>query len=186
MPDVTPVVGVVHAPVVTTHARRRWWGLPTLGAVLLAGGVSLAVADLRGGPGSVLVGTAFAAVGALAVHQVWHRVSVVRTGTTMTVRRFPVQIMAGTTIACVLDGELPGDGIQHGDIVRFAGRGTRDGQLMVRRLAVLATPSGPILRELATRRPVRLVLATWADRTCFGVAALAALWSILALTGLVP
>jgi hypothetical protein len=185
VPDGTRMVGVVRAPVTTTHARRRWWGLPTLALVLVVGGAALVFADLRGGPGSVPVGTVFAATGALAVHQVWRRASVLRLGTTVPVRRFPVQVMAGTTVACVLDGELAGDGIVHGDIVRFAGRGTRDGQLMVRRLDVLATPSGPVLRELATRRPVRLVAATWGDRMCFAAAGLAGLWSVLVLTGLV-
>lgn len=86
--------------------------------------------------------------------------------TSITVRRFRVKAMTGEVVPCVQQGDLIGDEVRHGDYVLLEGRRTRDGHMLLSRVDVLQTPSGPVLSVIRTRSGFGHNAALVADRVC--------------------
>lgn len=85
-------------------------------------------------------------------------------GHTVTVHRFRVQSVTGEISACLLLGDLVGDEVRHGDVVRVKGRRTRHGHYQVRRIDVLSSPAGPVIATVTARPSTAFLLALWSDR----------------------
>ena len=85
-------------------------------------------------------------------------------GHSVTVHRFRVQSVTGEISACVLLGDLVGDEVRHGDVVRVRGRRTRHGHYQVRRIDVLSAPAGPVVAAVTARPSTAFLLALWSDR----------------------
>lgn len=62
----------------------------------------------------------------------------------LTVRRFRIQDVLGTTTSCILIGEVAGDLMRQGDLVRVEGRKNRDGVIRSRVVYVLDAMNGPV------------------------------------------
>ena len=81
----------------------------------------------------------------------------------ISVRRFRVQEITGPITACVLRGELDGDEVRHGDIVRVVGRRAKQGHVEARRIEVLSSPTGPLISAVTARLPPGLRVAMVVD-----------------------
>lgn len=99
----------------------------------------------------------------------------------VTVRRFRVQSITGQIVACVLVGELVGDEVRHGDVVRFTARSTRHGHYEPRRIDVLSSPVGPIVSTVTVRPSTRFLIALWGDRVAKVLAAIIALGVVVSV-----
>ncbi|HEX8507886.1 MAG TPA: hypothetical protein VF635_00080 [Propionibacteriaceae bacterium] len=62
----------------------------------------------------------------------------------LTVRRFRIQDVLGTTTSCVLIGEVAGDLMRQGDLVRVEGHKNRDGVIRSRVVYVLDSVEGSV------------------------------------------
>jgi hypothetical protein len=69
------------------------------------------------------------------------------------VRRFRVQSPLGRTYACVMIGELQGDELRQGDLVRVYGRERRDGHRNTRKVEILQSVGGAVSSIVLARRP---------------------------------
>ncbi len=83
------------------------------------------------------------------------------------VRAFQVRLFTGESVDCVLYGEPAGALVKHGDPVRCAGRRGRDGRYRVRRIEVLAAPTGPVAHTVAARIPGAFQRRLWGNRLCY-------------------
>ena len=102
-------------------------------------------------------------------------------GHTVTVHRFRVQSVTGEISACVLVGELVGDEVRHGDVVRVRGRRTRHGHYQVRRVDVLSSPVGPIIATVTARPSTAFLLALWSDRVAKALGVVAVVYLGIAI-----
>lgn len=78
----------------------------------------------------------------------------------LTIRRFRVQSPLGQTQACVMIGELQGDELRQGDLVRVYGREHRDGHRNTRKTEILQSVGGPVSSTVLAKRPASFTL-TW-------------------------
>lgn len=97
------------------------------------------------------------------------------------VRPFQVRLFTGEIVDCVLYGEPAGALLKHGDPVRCAGRRGRDGRYRVRRIEVLAAPTGPVAHTVAARLPGAFQRRLWGDRLCYLLAAGIAAYGVVLL-----
>lgn len=102
-------------------------------------------------------------------------------GHSVTVHRFRVQSVTGEISACVLLGELVGDGVRHGDVVRVRGRRTRHGHYQVRRVDVLSSPVGLIIATVTARPSTAFLLALWSDRVAKALGVVAVVYLGIAI-----
>ena len=103
----------------------------------------------------------------------------------ITVRRFRVKALAGEIVPCVQQGDLVGDEVRHGDYVLLEGRRTRDGHMLLSRVDVLQTPSGPVLAIIRTRSGLGHSAALVADRVCLVLGLALAAFVVLELVRMV-
>lgn len=91
-------------------------------------------------------------------------------------RRFQLTLVAGGLVDCVLYGDSQSHDLRHGDIVRVTARRNRTGNYVVHRVEVLATPTGPVVRQVAAGSSMRLRVAQLASRMYLVLAGLIVLW----------
>ncbi len=175
------MIGLVNGKVERDAERRRRWGAHTLAAVLALAGATIVV--LGGGPhpaatmlpllvlGGILVAY-YGAARLAAGHGDQAPEGPVRA-------RFRLEPMTGDPVFCWYSGE-PDTGPRHGEAVRVEGRRRRDGTFHVRRLEVLASPTGPAVRRVRIRTLAASV-ATAASTTGYALAILAAVWTVVTL-----
>jgi hypothetical protein len=187
----TVVVGVVDGRVTVEHVRPVLWGARLLGGVVaasLVAAVLLTVVSGRSGPLASLVLPLAGLAVALGTGWLGSRgrrtAGPADAGAGEAIRRFRVQSVTGEVVACVLRGELSGDEVRHGDMVRVTGRRARDGHVAVRHADVLSAPTGPAVSRVSGRPRPGMLLARWGDRVSYVVAGLVALWVMLVATGL--
>lgn len=104
-----------------------------------------------------------------------------------TVRRcaFVLRPVSGGQVTCVVYGELDPDvALRHGHVLRVTGR-QRSGRFVVRRIDVLATPAGPVIRTVRTRWTTALATNPWVDRVAWSVAAVTVAYALVVLTAVV-
>ena len=100
------------------------------------------------------------------------------------VRRFRVQAMTGEVHACLLVGDLLGDEVRQGDVVRVRGRRDRHGVLVAKSVEIMTSPSGPVSTTVTARLPAGFVAARVADRVGKVFGGLVLVWAVLLLTGI--
>ncbi len=105
-------------------------------------------------------------------------------GCELTLRRLRVQPLAGGTLACIMFGELTGDEMRHGDVIRVVGRRARDGHCVVRRIQVLASPVGPVISQVKGRPSIGFRSARLTSRLGFVLSAATLAWLAFVLAGL--
>jgi hypothetical protein len=187
------VVGVVNGSVTVASTRPDFWGpriLTIVVATALVGSVAQAVVSRRPEvlPSLVLPLLVLAVPLGAAWMALRGRPAKQGTGDRpgVPVRRFRVQSVTGEVVACVLHGDLTGDDIRHGDIVRVTGRQQRGGHYVARHVDVLSSPVGPVISRVSGRAGLGLLAARWGSRLSYVLAALIAVWAVVVLTGLLP
>lgn len=86
-------------------------------------------------------------------------------------RAFVLRPVSGGEVTCVVYGPLAQEAAwRHGDILRVTGH-QRSGRFVGRRVDVLATPAGPIVRTTRARRITVLTTSPWVNRIAWSVTA---------------
>lgn len=165
------LVGAVEGAPAAESSRPRSFGVVALHAAVAAASfvaVYRSVTDAGPARHSLAVAGVAVALGG------WHYARWNRTPKPVSAQQFHVRTLDDRKVTCVVAGEAP----THRDVVRVAGTRTRDGRYAVRRLDVLASPAGPVVRRIATR-------STWrrlADRLGWAAAGILTVWTLLAVT----
>lgn len=102
----------------------------------------------------------------------------------VTVRRFRVRTMTSDVHACMLVGDLVGDDIRQGDIVRVRGRRDRSGVLVAKSVEIMTSHAGPVAATVIGRPPAGFTAARIADQVGKVLGLLALFWILLSLTGI--
>jgi hypothetical protein len=95
--------------------------------------------------------------------------------------RINVRPATGGEVACVWSGRHPLPDLGHGETVRITGRRSRSGEWRLRRIEVLGSISGPVLRVATARPPLGERLRRWADRACYALSAALGVWTVIIL-----
>ncbi|MGI5245917.1 hypothetical protein [Dactylosporangium sp. CA-139066] len=85
----------------------------------------------------------------------------------------------------ILYGRTRGGDVTAGDIVRLQGRRRRDGRAVARQVALLGTPSGPLLKVVTARRPLRFLVARLLSQAGYALAGALVVWTVLVLVGVI-
>lgn len=101
----------------------------------------------------------------------------------VTIRRFRVQDLLGTTTSCLLIGEVAGDLMRQGDLVRVEGRKNRDGVIRSRVVKVLDTVDGPVRTVVRSRLTLGYHLARVGDVLAKVAAAALAVLTVAMVAG---
>ncbi|MFD0583873.1 hypothetical protein [Dactylosporangium darangshiense] len=99
------------------------------------------------------------------------------------VRRLRVRTLEGSDSDWMLFGRPRGGDLATGDIAQLRGRRRRDGRAVTRRVTLLATPSGPPVRVVTGRKPLRFLLARFVSQAGYTLAGLLVVWTLLVLLG---
>jgi hypothetical protein len=187
---------VVAGPVTTTSARHRFWGFEVLACAAAIAAVAIVGRALAGGLSgpALAVGVLGPALSVALLGGVrWWVAGRARTGRatatgtppeTVQVRRFRMQPVTGDARSYLIEGELPDDVPQTGDIVRVHGRRVRDGHVVAREVEILATLEGPVVRSMVGRPGPAYVAARWVSRLGLGLAAAVLLGAASVISGL--
>jgi hypothetical protein len=187
---------VVAGPVTTTSARHRFWGFEVLACAAAIATVAIVGRALAGGLSgpAVAVGVLGPALSVALLGAVRWWVAgrapaggATATGTppeTVQVRRFRMQPVTGDARSYLIEGELPDDVPQTGDIVRVHGRRIRDGHVVAREVEILATLEGPVVRSMVGRPGPAYVASRWVSRLGLGLAAAVLLGAASVISGL--
>lgn len=160
--------------------------LVTIGVVSVVtfgGSVSGRFRGVGRGTGRAGVGRAARGAASRAMGSVGAVRSTSATKATLTMRRFQVQTMTGEIYPCMLVGDLVGDEMRQGDVVRVRGRRDRRGMYIVKALEVLSSTGGPVTATVTARPPAGFTAAKIADRTCMALGLLMLFWAVLLATG---
>jgi hypothetical protein len=154
-PPADPHVGVVAGPVGETRSKRSYPGFVVL---IVAAVLAVAAVLGRGLVGDVPL--ALAVVPPVLVAGMWLALRLTGGGGELTVpvRRFRLQPADGRTGHFLIEGEIAPGSLEPGVLVRVHARGERDGHTVARQVDVLATLSGPVVRQVSGR-PSRAVAA---------------------------
>jgi hypothetical protein len=160
-PDTDPRVGVIAGPFENSRRRPSYPGTVVL---IVASVLMIATVIGRALSGDAPIALVAVPVVLIAGIGVARRLTRGDGDLTVPVRRFEVQPAAGRARRVVLDGEIDPDALNPGDIVRIHGDRERDGHVVATSVDVLATLSGPVVRQVTGREPRPVVAArvlTW-------------------------
>lgn len=95
---------------------------------------------------------------------------------------FVLRPVSGGQVTCILYGGLEPDvAVRHGNVARVTGH-QRGGRFVVRRLELLATPAGPLIRTVRARWCAILATDPRLDRVGWAIAAVAVVSGLVVLT----
>lgn len=95
----------------------------------------------------------------------------------LTLRRFRIVDLRGQTTSCVMLGEVDGDLMRQGDLVRVHGPRDRNRNLQAKRVEILDRVDLPPRSIVRPRKPAQFVAARTTDLLCkVAAAAVAAYW----------
>jgi hypothetical protein len=160
------VVGTVHGQVLQEQRKSRFWGwklllllaLIFLVLLILTGRDVIELEVAQGMGGFVVSIVLFCMIGAA--------VGLRNATDSLTVRRFRVIDLLGHTNSCVMLGELSGDIMRPGDLVRVHGRPTRAGVINARRVDILEKADLPPRSMVRRRMRGQFLAAQALDIAC--------------------